>query len=98
MSEAMMGGAPEPGRRRARVLHTKRGKFVHVGDFQAALLDEAFVLECAAMIKIAHELKHPPLMGVKMAVLHALTELAGPEQAPSTNLQAPENQQNPSSN
>jgi len=64
--------------RRARVLTTAEGKFVHVGDILRALQEEGFLLECAAMIKIAQQLKHPPLMGVKAAVLHALTELAGP--------------------
>ena len=75
MSEEL-NSRPHGERLRARVLNTKRGRYVHVGDIKQALMDEGFLLECAAMIRIAKELKHPPLMGVKMAVLHALTELA----------------------
>ena len=68
---------PKPGARRARLVTTAEGVFVNVNDFKAALQDEEFLTECAAMIKVAQMLKHPPLAGVRMCILNALAEVSG---------------------
>lgn len=62
---------------RARTVKTSAGVFVHVGDFKACLRNEQLLLECAAMIRVAKDLGHPPLTGVMMCALNALDTVTG---------------------
>lgn len=61
----------------ARMITTAEGQFVNVGDFKAALADEAFVLESAALIKVARDQGLSPLMGVRLCIANALNEVTG---------------------
>ncbi|MDE2103423.1 MAG: hypothetical protein KGL39_39645 [Patescibacteria group bacterium] len=62
---------------RARTVNLKDGVYVHVGDFMQALSDEALVMECAAMIKIAQQQKLDPIAGVRLCIANAMNEVTG---------------------
>lgn len=71
---------------KSKMITTAEGVYVHVGDLKAALDNEQYVLECAAMIKVAKLLNHAPLMGVRMCILAAIDGATGIE--PLTQAQA----------
>lgn len=62
---------------KARTMITAEGLFVNVPDLKKALDDEAFLMECAAMIKVAHEMNHPALFGVRMCIIAAVDGVTG---------------------
>jgi hypothetical protein len=61
----------------ARMITTAEGQFVNVGDFKNALANEAFIVECAALIKVAKDQGLSPIMGVRLCIANALNEVTG---------------------
>lgn len=61
----------------ARMVTTGEGQFVNVGDFKSALADDAFIVECAALIKVARDQGLSPIMGVRLCIANALNEVTG---------------------
>jgi hypothetical protein len=66
-----------PEARRARLITTYEGKFMNVRDCAQALGDDAFIENCAGMLKHGIERGDAPLVALRAAIGNAFYILSG---------------------